>query len=265
MSTGLELNIPNLIHPTAIVNPDAKLGFNVIVGPYSIIDADVIIGDDTFVGNHVTICSGTIIGNACNIYHNCSIGEVPQDLKFNGEKTITCIGDRTTIREYVTINKGTKALGKTIIGSDCLLMAYVHVAHDCVLGNNVILANMTTMGGHVNIGNWASLGGAVLVHQFCRIGEHVFVGAGFKVTQDIPPYILAANEPLSFAGINQVGLKRRGFSKEERKNIKEIYTIFFRSGLNRKESLKKIESEQKKSKYKNCILEFIRSSGRGII
>ena len=265
MLIGLEPDISNLIHPTALVDPNAELGSNVTVGPYSVIESNVIIGNDTYVGNHVTICSGTTIGESCSIYHNCSIGEIPQDLKFDGEKTITRIGDRTTIREYVTINRGTKALGRTDIGSHCLLMAYVHVAHDCILGNHVILANMTTMGGHVVIGDWASLGGGVLINQFCRIGEHVFVGAGFKVAQDVPPFILAANTPLSFVGINRVGLTRRGFSSKDKKIIKEIYTTYFRSGSNRNQALEKIESDLEPSNYRDSILEFIRSSKSGII
>ena len=162
-------------------------------------------------------------------------------------------------RSYVTINRGTKALGETIVGSHCLLMAYVHVAHDCILGNHVILANMSTMGGHVTIGDWASLGGGVLVHQFCRIGEHVFVGAGFKVSQDVPPFILAANTPLSFVGINRVGLTRRGFSSEDKKIIKEIYITYFRSGSNRNQALEKIESDLEPSNHRDSILEFIKT------
>jgi UDP-N-acetylglucosamine acyltransferase len=186
-------------------------------------------------------------------------------LKFGGEKTKTIIGNRTTIREFVSINRGTNALGKTEIGQDCLLMAYTHVAHDCILGNNVIMANMATLGGHVEIGDWVSLGGGVLVHQFCRVGAHAFIGGGFRAVQDVPPFIFAAGEPLSFCGTNKIGLKRRGFSMEQRKIIKNSYQLFFRSELNRKEALQKIESEIEPSQYKDQILEFIRSSERGII
>jgi UDP-N-acetylglucosamine acyltransferase len=186
-------------------------------------------------------------------------------LKFGGEKTKTMIGDRTTIREFVSINRGTNALGKTEIGQDCLLMAYTHIAHDCILGNNVIMANMATLGGHVEIGDWVSLGGGVLVHQFCRIGAQAFIGGGFRAVQDVPPFILAADEPLNFQGVNRIGLKRRGFSIDERSIIKNIYQIYFRSGLNRKNAFQKIESEIKPSQYKDQILEFIRSSERGII
>ena len=257
--------ISTKIHPTAIVHKNASLGLNVVIGPYSIIEKDVEINDGTQIGNYVTISSSTKIGKSCKVFHSCSIGEVPQDLKFQGEETKTVIGDYTTVREYVTINRGTKALGKTEIGSKCLLMAYVHVAHDCIVGDNVILANMATMGGHVTIGNWVSLGGGTLIHQFCRIGDHAFVGAGYKVTQDVPPFILVANQPLSFQGINRIGLKRRGFSTEDRKNIKKIYSIYFRSGLNRNRAIDKIELELEQSNFRDQILHFIKSSHRGII
>jgi len=165
----------------------------------------------------------------------------------------------------VTINRGTFELEKTEIGSDCLLMAYTHVAHDCIVGNNVIMANMATLGGHVEVGDWASLGGGVLVHQFTRIGAHAFIGGGFRAVQDVPPFILCAEEPLKFQGVNRVGLKRRGFSVEERSNIKNTYQIFFRSGLNRNDALEKIETDIPESLYRNHILDFIRSSERGII
>ena len=247
------------------MDPTAELGTNVAIGPYSVIDANVILGDNTAIGNHVTVCENTTIGQDCRIFHSSSIGEIPQDLKFGGEKTKTIVGDKTTIRECVTVNRGTNALGVTQIGSDCLLMANVHVAHDCIVGDHVIMANMATLGGHVEIGDWASLGGGVLVHQFCRIGVHAFIGGGFRAVQDVPPFILAAGEPLSFGGINKIGLKRRGFSTEERKTIKYLYQLFFRSELNRNEAFKKIESEIESSQYKDQILEFIHSSERGII
>ena len=207
----------------------------------------------------------SIIGANCKIFHYSSIGEVPQDLKFGGENTTTIIGDKTIIRENVTINRGTKALGKTKIGSNCLLMASVHVAHDCILGDNVILSNLSTLGGHVQIGNWAVLGGGVLVHQFTKIGEHAFIGGGFRVVQDVPPFILAAESPLKFQGINSIGLKRRGISIDDRKLIKKIYKTFFLSGLNRKTALKVIEKEFPKNSIKELIVGFINSSERGIL
>ncbi len=247
------------------MHESAQLGTNIILGPYSVIGARVSIGDNTIIGNNVTICEGTTIGKECKIYHSASIGEVPQDLKFKGEETSAFVGDRTIIREYVTINRGTEALGKTVVGSDCLLMASCHVAHDCIIGDNVILANLSTLGGHVIIGDWVTLGGAVIVHQFCNVGVHAFIGGGVKIVQDVPPYILGAGQPLKYEGINSVGLKRRNFSVKDRKRIKEIYKLYFRSGLNRNKALEAIETGVNQSNYKEQILKFIRSSKRGII
>ena len=253
------------IHPTAIINKKVKLGSNVRIGPYSIIEENVQIGDNSKIGNCVTICEDTQIGKDCIIFHYCSIGEIPQDLKFGGEKTKTIIGDRTIIRESVTINRGTKASGKTYIGNDCLLMAYVHIGHDSVIGDNVIMANMVTLGGHVVIEDWASIGGGVLIHQFCKIGSYVFIGGGFRAVQDVPPYILAAKEPLKYQGINKTGLIRRGFNKNIRKDIKEIYKLLFRKRLNITQAIIEIKKNIKKSKYRNNILYFIENSNRGII
>tara|TARA_B100001564_G_scaffold345770_1_gene344801 strand:- start:150 stop:917 length:768 start_codon:yes stop_codon:yes gene_type:complete len=252
-------------HSTAIVDPNAKIGDDVTIGPFSVIEAGVSIDDRTIVGNNVTISSGTRIGKDCKIFHSASIGAIPQDLKYNNEETFLYIGDRTVIREFVSINKGTSALGKTEIGSDCLLMASVHVAHDCVVGNNVIMSNLTTLGGHVNIDDWAILSGGVLVHQFCNISKHAFIGAGALVTQDVPPFILAAGSPVEYSGINSVGLKRRGFSIDDRKELKNIYKMYFRSKNNRKENLSKIKKELASLKYTNLIVEFIKNSERGII
>ena len=223
------------------------------------------IGDNSYIGNNVTIACDTTIGENCKIFHSSSIGEVPQDLKYDGEKTYTKIGDNTIIREYVTINKGTSDLGRTEVGSNVLLMASTHIAHDCLVGDNVILSNLATLGGHVKIGNWAILGGGVLVHQFTQIGEHSLIGGGFRAVQDVPPFIIAANHPLKYKGVNKVGLKRRGFSKKDMDVIKKAYKIFFRSGANRKTSLKKIESEFPKTKVIQNIIEFINQSNRGII
>ena len=253
------------VHSTAIVDPNAKIGDDVTIGPFSVIEAGVSIGDRTTVGNNVTISSGTHVGKDCKIFHSASIGAIPQDLKYNNEETFLYIGDRTVIREFVSINKGTSALGKTEIGSDCLLMASVHVAHDCIVGNNVIMSNLTTLGGHVNIDDWAILSGGVLVHQFCNISKHAFIGAGALVTQDVPPFILAAGSPVEYSGINSVGLKRRGFSIDDRKELKNIYKMYFRSKNNRKENLSKIKKELASLKYTNLIVEFIEDSERGII
>ena len=253
------------VHSTAIVDPKAIIGDNVTIGPFSIIEAGVFIGDRTTVGNNVTISSGTHIGKDCKIFHSASIGAIPQDLKYNNEETLLYIGDRTVIREFVSVNKGTSALGKTEIGSDCLLMASVHVAHDCVVGNNVIMSNLTTLGGHVNIDDWVILSGGVLVHQFCNISKHAFIGAGALVTQDVPPFILAAGSPVEYSGINSVGLKRRGFSIDDRKELKKIYKMYFRSKNNRKENLLKIKKELASFKYTSLIVDFIENSERGII
>ena len=235
------------------------------IGPYSIIGKNVELGDDCYIGNNVTITGNTTIGKKCKIFHSSSIGEIPQDLKFDGEKTKTIIGDNTTIREFVTINKGTNQLGKTELGSNVLLMASTHIAHDCIVGDNVVLSNLATLGGHVEIGDWAILGGGVLVHQFTKIGEHSLIGGGFRAVQDVPPYILAADHPLRFIGVNIVGLKRRGIDKEDRRLIKEAYKIFFRSGLNRKTALEKIKLDFPETKVIQNILQFMNHSERGII
>ena len=247
------------------MDPSANFGENVQVGPYSIIGAHVHINKNTIIGNHVTISNDTVIGKDCKIFHSASIGEVPQDLKYNDEKTVVEIGDRTVIREFVTINKGTSASGKTIVGSDCLFMACVHIAHDCVIGDHVIMSNLATLGGHVTIEDWSILSGGVLVHQFCKVGEHSFIGAGGYVSQNVPPYILVAGSPIEYSGINSVGLKRRGFTKKDRQDIKKIYNIFFRSKKNRKESLAIVKKEFSDNKFIKSISEFIENSNRGII
>ncbi len=244
----------------------AKLGANVSVGAFSIIEENVCIGDNTSIGNHTTIKAETTIGDNGKIFHNCSIGEIPQDLKFSGEKTATHIGNNVIIRESVTVNRGTSARGTTEIGNDVLLMACTHVAHDCVVGNNVVMANLATLGGHVELGEHVSLGGGVLVHQFTKIGDHVFIGGGFRAVQDVPPYILGAGEPLKFAGVNQIGLRRRGIDSKTRSLIKEAYRLYFRSDeLNRKEALKNIKSDFEKIDEINAIVNFIETSKRGII
>ena len=254
-----------LIHSTAIIGNKVELGSNVKIGPYSVIEDNVQIGNNSNIKNFVTICKNTIIGKDCEIFHNCSIGEIPQDLKFNGEKTKTIIGNRNKIRESVTINRGTEALGETRVGDDCLLMAYSHVGHDSVIGNNVVMANMATLGGHVILNDWVSLGGGVLVHQFCQLGTQVFIGGGFRVVQDVPPYILAAKEPLKYQGINSIGLKRRGYDQKTRKDIKEIYQIVFGINMNISQAIIEIKNKFKDSNHRNMILNFIKNSKRGII
>ena len=255
----------NLIHSTAIIGNKVELGSNVKIGPYSVIENNVQIGNNSNIKNFVTICKNTIIGEDCEIFHNCSIGEIPQDLKFNGEITKTIIGNRNKIRESVTINRGTEALGETRVGDDCLLMAYTHVGHDSIIGNNVVMANMATLGGHVILNDWVSLGGGVLVHQFCQLGTQVFIGGGFRVVQDVPPYILAAKEPLKYQGINSIGLKRRGYDRKTRKDIKEIYQIVFGANMNISQAIIEIKNKFNDSNHRNMILNFIKNSKRGII
>ena len=247
------------------MDSNANLGQDVIIGAYSVIESHVSIGNRTKIGNNVTVASGTNIGSDCKIFNSASIGEIPQDLKYNNEDTVVLIGDRSVIREFVTINKGTNASGKTVIGSDCLIMTSSHIAHDCVIGDHVIMSNLATLGGHVNIGNWAILSGGVLVHQFCKIGQHAFVGAGGFVSQDVPPFILAAGTPLEYNGVNSVGLKRRGFTIEQRKEIKSIYNTYFRSKNNRKDNLRKIKKIFYMSDNTKLIVDFIKKSERGII
>ncbi len=263
--TVKENKISRQIHPSAIIDSTAQFGQNVSVGPYSIIENNVTIGDNTSIKNHVTIKSQTTIGKDCQIYQSAVIGEAPQDLKYSGEVTQTEIGNNTIIREFVTINKGTKAYGKTVVGNNVLCMAYVHIAHDCVVGDNVMFANLVTLGGHVRVEEWASLGGGVLVHQFSKIGAHAFVGGGYRIVQDIPPFILAAGEPMTYSGINRIGLKRRGFSQSERNAIKLAYRLVFRSQMSRSAALEKIKSDLSGDKNVDQIIDFITSSERGII
>lgn len=253
------------IHPTAIVSDSAQLGKNVKIGPYAIIEDDVKIDDGCEIKAYAQILPYTTIGKNSRVFQHSVIGEIPQDLKFEGEKSETIIGDNTTIREFVTINRGTKDRQRTKIGDGCLLMAYVHVAHDCLVGDNVILANSVTLAGHVTIEDWAILGGLFAVHQFVKIGQHSFCGGHFRTTKDIPPYILAAEEPIKYKGLNVVGLRRRGFSPQVRKNIKKAYKLIFRSEYNVSEAKKRISEELEKTPEIENILNFLENSDRGII
>ncbi|MEC7872497.1 MAG: acyl-ACP--UDP-N-acetylglucosamine O-acyltransferase [Candidatus Neomarinimicrobiota bacterium] len=253
------------MHPTALVSPKANIGQNVSIGAYSIIEDNVDIGDNSSIGNHNTICYGTKLGSNCKIYHNNSIGEVPQDLKYDGEDTRTLIGDNVVIREFVTVNRGTAAYGKTVIGDNVLLMACTHIAHDCIVGNNVIMANIATLGGHVEIGDWCNIGGGAMIHQFVKIGQQSLIGGGFSAKQDVPPFIIGAGIPLRFVGINKIGLERRGFSEENRALIKKAYRTYFKSKLNRRDAIQKIKNELPQTKEIIEIIDFIESSNRGII
>lgn len=255
-----------MIHSTAIVSKQAKIGEGVSIGPYSVVEDDVIIGDRTVVMNHVTIGNGARIGSDVVIHPNAVISTAPQDLKYKNEPTLAIVGDRTVIRESVTINRGTTASGKAEVGSDCLLMAYVHVAHDCVVGSHVIMANSVQLGGHVEVGDWAIIGGLTGVHQFCRIGAHSMIGACSRVVKDVPPFTLSGKEPLVVEGINAVGLRRRGFTPEAIAAIDEFYTVLLRSGHNTSDGLRAYETAWADSisdEVAYCI-DFVRSSKRGI-
>ena len=253
------------IHPTALVSPTAKIDSDVKIGPFCVIEDHVAIKSGTTVNSFVHISKNTSIGKECQIFQGSVIGEIPQDLKYDGEETKLIIGDRTKIREFCTINKGTNANGETLIGNDVLLMAYVHVAHDCIIGNNVILANGVQLGGHVEIGDWVTVGGMTPIHQFTKIGCHAFIGGGYRIVQDIPPYILAMGEPLKYGGINSVGLRRRHFPPDIRDIIKRVYKMIFKSQTNLSDSVKLIEKDYGEYKEISIILDFIKNSNRGLI
>jgi UDP-N-acetylglucosamine acyltransferase len=253
------------IHPKSVINPSAKIGRNVSIGPFTVVESNTEIGDNTRIESCVKVGYGARIGKDCHIFHGAVISEIPQDLKFQGEDTIVIIGDRTQIREYTTIHRGTKARQKTQIGSDCLLMAYTHIAHDCIVGNHVILVNAVMLGGHVTIDDWASIGGMTGVHQFAHIGKHAFIGGGYRCPQDVPPYILAAGEPLKFNGLNVVGLRRHGFSNESINQLKEVYRIIYRSEFNISQALDQISSGFEPTEDIQEIVSFIQESKRGII
>ncbi len=229
------------IHPNAIVHPGAEMGNNVSIGPFSVIEENVIIGDDCRIESQALIASGARLGKAVTVCKGAVLGTQPQDLKYAGEKTILEIGEGTTIREFATVNRGTSYSGKTVIGKNCYLMAYSHVAHDCVLGEHVILANVVQLAGHVEIEDHATIGGMSAVHQFTRIGAYAFIGGGYRVAKDVPPYILAMGEPLQYGGVNHIGLTRHGFSKETLAEIKRAYRLIFRSNLNRAEAIRQIQ------------------------
>lgn len=251
--------------PLAYVHPEANVAENVVIEPFVSIDKDVIIGEGTRIGSSATILPGTRIGKNCNIFPGAVIGAIPQDLKFKGEYSTVEIGDNTTIREFVTINRGTAARGKTVIGSGCLLMAYVHVAHDCLVGNNVILVNSTQLAGEVVIDDWAIIGGMSAIHQFVRIGSHVMISGGSLVRKDVPPFIKAGREPLSYVGINSIGLRRRQFNNDKIREIQDIYRYIYQKGLNTAQAAEIIEAEMTASPERDEILLFVKDSKRGII
>jgi UDP-N-acetylglucosamine acyltransferase len=251
-----------------VVHPEAVIGDGVSIGPYTVVEPDVAIGPGTRIASHVRIGAFTTIGRDCEIHHGAVVGTIPQDLKFRGERSTLEIGDRTVIREFATLNRGTRALGRTAVGSDALLMAYVHVAHDCIIGNHVILSNATQMGGHVEIEDYAITGGLVAIHQFVKIGAHAMISGGSKVSKDICPYIKVARDPLKPVSLNTVGLCRRGFSADALRALKHAYRLLFRAGLNIRQAVEAIEQELEPTPELQHLLAFIhesarRSQGRG--
>ena len=251
--------------PLAYIHPDAKIARNVVVEPFTTIHNNVKIGSGTWIGSNVTIMEGARIGKNCRIFPGAVISAIPQDLKFDGEDSLAIIGDNTTIRECVTVNRGTKALGKTQIGNNCLIMATSHIAHDCVIGNNCIIANASVIAGHVTVGDFAILSGLVAVHQFIHIGQHALVSGGSLVRKDVPPYTKAGKEPLSYVGINSIGLRRRGFETEKIREIQDIFRILYQKNYNTSQALEKIEAEMEATKERDQILLFIKNSQRGIM
>jgi len=251
--------------PLAYIHPDAKIAPNVVIDPFVTVDKNVEIGEGTWIGSNVTIMEGARIGKNCKIFPGAVISAVPQDLKFKGENSLAIIGDNTTLREYVTINRGTSAKGKTVVGNNCLLMAYCHVAHDCVVGNNVIMSNATQLAGEVVVEDFAILSGAVLVHQFTHIGKHVMIQGGSRVTKDVPPFVTAGRDPLSYAGINSIGLRRRGYTNEQIRDIQDVYRYLYQSGMNTSHAVERIMAELPATNERDEILLFVKNSPRGII
>jgi UDP-N-acetylglucosamine acyltransferase len=253
------------IHPTAIIDCSAEIGTDVRVGPYTVIEGHVVIGDGTAVGPHAIIGEYTIIGRQCRVFHGAAVGLIPQDLKFKGEKTSLRIGDRTTIREFCTLNRGTAARGETVIGNDCLLLAYCHVAHDCVLGDHVIASNNLGMAGHVEVGSHATFGGMCAIHQFTRIGDYAMIGAFSYVSQDVVPFALTGSDPVRVADVNKVKLERCGFSPERIQEIRRAFRVLFRGKLKLEESVAALAEEFPGNDDVKRIIDFVKDSPRGIL
>ena len=253
------------IHPTAIVHHQAQLGQDVEIGPYSIIGPEVFIGDGVNIANHVVIEKNTRLGPGCRVFTGAVLGTEPQDLKYRGEKTWLEIGENTTIREYATLNLGTAENVRTVIGKNALIMTYAHVAHDCVIGDHVILANAVNIAGHVEIQDHAYVGGVVPIHQFCKIGRHAMVGGGFRVTQDVCPFMRVAGYPLRVIGVNTIGLERKGASTETLQTLRKAHKLLFRSKLNITQAVEKISTELPRTEEVESILGFIEKSDRGLI
>ena len=251
--------------PLAYVHPGAKIAKNVVIEPFTTIHNNVIIGEGTWIGSNVTIMEGARIGKNCNIFPGAVISATPQDLKFRDEETTAEIGDNTTIREYVTVNRGTVDRGKTVVGKNCLIMAYCHIAHDCVVGDYCIFSNNSTLAGHITVGDYVVLAGMTAVHQFCMIGNHAFVTGGSLVRKDVPPFTKAAREPLSYVGINSIGLRRRGYDSDQIRQIQAIYRILYQKNYNNSQAAQIIEAEMEATPERDEILQFIKNSHRGIM
>lgn len=254
---------PGEIHNTAIIEPTAELAPDVSIGAYAVIGPHVVIGAGARIGPHVVIHRDTTVGAHCYIHQGASIGNDPQDLKYAGEASELVIGARTVVREFCTINRGTEASRRTEIGSDCLIMAYSHVAHDCVIGDHVVIANGVNMGGHVEIGDWVIIGGMTAIHQFARIGAHAFVGGTTAVRKDVPPFVKASGNPMTLYGLNSVGLQRRGFSDALRLELKRAYRLLFASDLNVKQAVERARAELQLFPEVEQLLSFIEAGGRG--
>ena len=254
-----------MIQPLSYIHPDAKIAANVVIEPFTTIHKDVVIGEGTWIGSNVTIMNGARIGKNCKIFPGAVISGEPQDLKFEGEITTAEIGDNTTIRECVTINRGTKDRFKTVIGKNCLIQAYSHIAHDCIVGDNCIFSNSSTLAGHITVGDYVVLAGLVAVHQFCHIGSHAFVTGGTLVRKDVPPFIKAAREPIAYAGVNSVGLRRRGYTTEQITEVQNIYRVLFVQNRNLSKALDLVEAEFEPTELRDEILTFVRDSNRGVV
>ena len=254
----------NISHQ-AYVHPEAILGENVVIEPFAFVDKNVEIGDGTLVMSGANIRYGARVGKNCRISPGAVIGGLPQDLKFKGEDSLAIVGDNTTVRECVTVNRGTASKGYTKVGSNCLLMAYSHIAHDCVINDFAIVGNATQLAGEVEVDHHAILSGGTLVHQFTRIGAHVKIQGGTRLGKDIPPYIIAGREPVCYSGVNLVGLRRNGYSNEKINEIQEIYRIIYQSGFNFSDAISKIEKEFEETPEMRLIVDFVKNSPRGIV
>lgn len=254
-----------MISPHCQIHKDAQIGNNVTVDSFAVIEEGVLIGDNTHIMSHAVILRNSRLGDSCRIFPGAVIGAIPQDLKFDGEETFVEIGNETTIREFVTVNRGTKDKWKTVVGNNSLLMAYSHIAHDCIIGDHVVIANTVQLAGHVEVGDYAVLGGMAAAIQFAKIGAHSYIAGGTEIIKDVPPFIKAGRSPLSYVGVNSVGLQRRGFSSEKINSILEIYRSIYMRGLNITQAINFIEAELPASDEKNEIIKFIKDSKRGIL